>query len=310
MTSLKKKVMHSKFVRSVFSALSYDRDLFYFYLNPKRSAELNFTSIYNRKINWENPRHIEEKFHWMQFNTDTSLWTRCADKYAVRDYVIEHGCGNILNKLYGRWDDARDIDFDKLPDKFVIKTNNASGTVIIVENKNALNINKTVKKLNYWLRRRYGIIGGQIHYLKIKPCIIAEEYLSDPSQDGLNDYKCFCFKGEVDSIKVCSNRVIPSASYENHEYSNTIYSTSWERLDASIQTKIVDIPKPLSLSEMIGACRALGEGIPFVRIDFYEVCGKLYFGEMTFTPGLENETFEFGLHLGGKLHLEELKTVR
>lgn len=282
--------------QKIYLKTAYYRDKLLYKVDPKLSANLIFKKAFGRNINWDNPQNIIEKNIWMQFNTDTSLWTRCADKFLVREYVKECGCENLLNTLYGKWDSPDEIDYDMLPNQFVLKTNNACGTVIVVRDKSKLDKKATNKQLGKWLKTPFGYNCGQMHYLRIKPCIIAEEYLGD----NLRDYKLFCFNGIPDSCLVTSDR-----NLNKHTYYADIFSIpEWRHMDnMSYQEYVGDIPKPKSLHMMIDACKKLASNIPFVRMDFYDVDGSARIGEMTFTMGFGSLKDEFYNHLGSKLHL-------
>ena len=162
--------------------------------DPKKLANYYYKSMSGHDINWENPQDISEKINWMKFYSDTSRWTELADKYKVRAYVESKGLKDILVKLYGVWERPEDIDFTSLPDSFVLKTNHACGTVLLVEDKNKLNFQETLETLRSWMKMRIGIETVEPHYLSIKPMIIAEEYLNKGSQ--LIDYKLFTFRGK------------------------------------------------------------------------------------------------------------------
>ena len=101
--------------------------------DPKSEANRAYKTFFNKNVDWDNPRDLIEKIYWLQFNTDTSLWTKYADKYLVRDYIKENGYNDHLPKLYGKWDNVEEIDFSKLPEKFVLKANNGCGTVLILK---------------------------------------------------------------------------------------------------------------------------------------------------------------------------------
>lgn len=257
----------------------------YKYIYETKGAEACAVKYYQHchngvKPNLNNPQTLEEKIIWLELNTDTSEWTTCTDKYAVHKWLKDHGSDDICNELYGRWDNADEIDFDKLPNRFVIKTNNGCGTVLIVKNKADLDIPKVRKKLNKWLRIPYGYVGPNQHYLRIKPCLIAEKYLEDDSTNGtIRDYKCFCVYGKVQSIVVYGERV-----FENHSYKASVYDMNWNRLQESKVESSQSVPKPKSLEKMIAECEKLTKSFPFVRADFYDINGKLIFGELTFTP--------------------------
>ena len=144
MSSLKKIVVYYR-----------DRIIASFY--PKYLADKTYKCVFRKKINWENPSNLIEKIYWLQFNSDTSLWTLCADKYRVRKFVEERNCGEILNELYGVWNKADEINFDLLPNSFVLKTNNSCGQIIIVKDKSRLNISEVRHKLNSWLKITQGL---------------------------------------------------------------------------------------------------------------------------------------------------------
>lgn len=256
---------------------------------PKKWADMLYQKKFGHPINWLHPYDLNEKIRWMQFYTDTSFWSVLADKYAAREYVMNKNYGNILVKLYGKWDKAVDIDFDKLPNSFVLKTNHGSGEIIIVKNKNEENLARIRKKMQAYLDTPFGILTVEPHYLKIKPCIIAEELLV---QDGgistsLVDYKFFCFKGIPFACGVFYDR-----NLEDHKNGVTPYDMEWKKHEEwrnnSILSKCKDIPCPKTFNLMKQACKDLASQFPFVRVDFYEVNGRLYFGEFTFTPSALN----------------------
>ncbi len=205
----------------------------------------------------------------------------------------------MLNKLFGKYDSVEEINFETFPNQFVLKTNNASGTIIIVKDKSILNINETRKKLNNWLKVPFTYNNAELHYEKIPPCIISEEYLYDKTQPELIDYKFFCFNGIPECIFVVSER-----SKKIHSFRANVYDMKWNRISKHLIYPIADdVPKPTSFDIMVEACMKLGKDIPFVRIDFYEVNGKPYFGEMTFTPGFIF-TRKYYEYLGTKLNLD------
>ncbi|MBP3426271.1 MAG: hypothetical protein J6K81_06110 [Rikenellaceae bacterium] len=252
-------------------------------LFPKVMANKMYRGAMGKNIDWENPIDLNEKINWMKFNYDTTEWTRLADKYLVREYVVEKGLADILVDLYGVWENANDIDFDKLPNQFVLKTNHGCGTIIVVEDKSKLDINATRKKLNKWLKVKFGLDTVEPHYLKIKPLIIAEELLINDNENSssLVDYKVFCLNGKPHSILVCANRTVGKKDVG-------FYDIEWRLLPNMINlnhyVQSVQIKAPINLSKMIKSAAILSENHPFVRVDFYEVQGHLFFGEMTFTP--------------------------
>lgn len=273
--------------------------------NPRLSAEAYYKRHHHgEEINLDNPRNLEEKIAWLALNTDTSVWTRCTDKYAVRGYIEEKGCGDTLVPLYGKWDTAEEVDFDSLPNSFVMKTNNGCGTVLIVKDKSKLNTMDVRKKLTKWLKKPYGYEGWNGHYLSIKPCLIAEAYLDDHSQNGiLIDYKCFCIYGEIKAIVLYSDR-----RFKGHTYKANVYDKDWNLLHESrVENVGEQFEKPATLPQMVEACKKLAGDFPFVRVDFYQVDGKLVFGELTFTPETLMLTDEFNEKIGNLIDLSICK---
>jgi len=272
--------------------------------NPKLLANESYKRTYKHDIDWENPKDLNEKIIWMQFNTDTRLWSRLADKYLVRDYVCEKGEEKLLNKLYGRYNSADEIDFDSLPNQFVLKPNNASGKVILVKDKSELDVKKTRKILNKWLKSTFVYNNAELHYARIEPCLIAEEYLEEIGKTRLIDYKFYCFNGIPESIEVVTYR-----SSRIHYVEMNLYDMKWNLISNHIFYPIgTNVSKPKSFNEMVNACLNLAKDIPFVRVDFYEVNGKPYFGEMTFTPGFIF-TKEYSEYLGSKLVINHLNKI-
>lgn len=250
---------------------------------PKHLATKLYKGAMGKDLDWNNPKDLNEKINWMKFNTDLSEWTRLSDKYRVREYLKERGRADLLVKLYGVWNNADEINFDDLPERFVLKTNNGCGTVLLVKNKAELNIKATKKLLKKWLKKRFGYLTAEPHYLGIKPLIIAEEMLENENKQSssLVDYKVFCLEGEPYCILVCANRVIGKGT------ELAFYDLQWNRIDdmlaGSHKSNKVFIDRPQCLSELLQAAKDLSFGHPEVRVDFYIVNNKLYFGEMTFT---------------------------
>lgn len=259
---------------------------------PRTMMGLRYRHFTKWKLNLKSPRLFNEKILWMSFNTDTSEWTTASDKYAVRDYVINKwGSNDILNEVYGVYERAEDIDFDSLPPSFVLKTNNACATNIIVRDKTKLDVPAAIKQLNKWLRYRYGDMTSQPHYSRIKPLIIAEKLLVQDKTDAsksLIDYKFNCFNGQVHSCIAMGDRTANS-----HRTAKMHYDLQWnahpEMFDGEPNNERLSYPgsfdRPESLDKMIEIASVLCKGFKYVRVDLYEIDGKPVFGELTFIPG-------------------------
>lgn len=233
-----------------------------------------------RKLNLEQPNRFSEKLQWYKLNYRNNLLTKCADKYAVREYIKEKGLENILVENYGTFDKADDIDFDVLPNKFIIKTTNGSATNFICKNKAKFNKNEVLQTLNEWSGRNIFASGREWSYKGIEPKIIVEELLEDKSNgfDGINDYKIMCFNGKAEFVVLDVDR--------NIGHKRNIYTTKWDRIDVSTDYPNInrEIVKPEGLEEMIKIAEILSADFPFVRVDLYWVNEKVYFGELTFYP--------------------------
>lgn len=281
--------------------------------DPRISANRAYRLHFKEDIDWKNPSNLIEKIYWLEIFSDTSLWTICADKYHMREYVAEKGLSALLPKNYGHWQDSKDIDYNLLPDSFVLKTTNGCGQVLIVKDKNALDIAKTNKILNEWMKLKYGYVDAQIHYSRIKPCIIAEECLTDstnPDARYLTDYKVWCFMGQPESILVVYDRGKDTSGYKL-----SVYDLNWN--DISVRTLKKNSPhyggkgmsRPLALEQMIESARILSKDCLEVRVDFYEINGRLYLGEMTFSTAYGYFSDDYYQYLGSKIDLSKAKLV-
>lgn len=297
------------FVRKVYSHYITNFYKHLYKKSPRLAAETYYANIHNgAKPDLDNPRTLDEKNIWLALNTDTTIWTRLSDKYAVRDYVRECGCENILNELYVKWDKVEDVDFSELPNEFVLKSNNASGTVIVVEDKKKADITAIKKTMKKWLPKKasYGYIGYNGHYLNIKPCLLAEKLLHDSLSVGLPiDYKFFCSYGEPFLVEVMQGRQVGS-----HNRRSTYYDKDWNLIfDRNVVGAGVILDKPKSYDQMIEYCYILAKQFPFVRVDFYEIDGQPLFGELTFTPSLDYFTEDMRIRYGDGIDLSKVRGV-
>ena len=268
----------------------------------EKVAKREWKRKFGTDLNLDHPRDLNEKIQWLMCRSDISAWTPLSDKVAVRDYVAEKGLGDLLVPLLGTWKRAKDIPWDTLPEKFVLKCNHDSGSTHIVDR--STNRAAVSAALDEALKAKYGYRHGEMHYNGIDPCILAEQYLD--SGDAVPvDYKVWCFDGKPYCIWACHGRTA-EAVYVN------VYDLDWTpRPEASVFTDHYrdggsSLPKPETLPQMLAAAAKLSEGLPEVRVDFYEVQGKLYFGEMTFASLMGRMDFytpEFLQELGDQVKL-------
>lgn len=252
--------------------------------NPQKLADIIYYQKFGQHINWNNPLDINEKINWLKFNTDTSIWTRLSDKILVREYVKEKGLSEILVPLYGVWDTAEDIDWESLPNSFVLKSNHGCETVLLVNDKTKIDFSNVKSLTSKWLKFVFGITTAEPHYIHIKPRLMAEEYLKDETglSSSIVDYKFFCLGGQPYAIMVGINRTIGIGA------SFAFYDTNWnlipDMIDGSHKyDKLPQIPCPKNLNKMLEVAKILSHDFPQVRVDLYECGNKIYFGELTFT---------------------------
>jgi len=262
-----------------------------------------FKHCTGKELNLDDPQTFSEKIQWLKLYDSTEQKALLSDKYAVRDWVKEKIGEKYLIPLLGVWEDARDIDFDALPESFVLKTNHSSNWNIIVKDKSKLDVKKAVRKLNRWLSMDYSFVCGmQLHYSLIKRRIIAEKYLEN--KDGLDDYKILCFDGKPAFIWKETGR------FSGTEHKRTIYDTKWNRQDWGLLYPPGEASEPpVCLEEMIEIATVLCKGFCHVRVDLYEVEGRVYFGEMTFTSGSGLSRFypeEMNKTIGDMIDLEKI----
>jgi hypothetical protein len=255
-------------------------------ISPKIELELMFYLKHRYKLNLDNPKTYNEKLNWMKLYYRNELMPICADKYTVRQYVKDRECGEILNELLWEGFDAREIPFDELPKQFVIKVTHGSGNNIICKNKHKLNKEKTIKQLNRWLKHKFLPCYGEWFYGVIKPRIIIETFLSEDNLNVPVDYKMFCFNN-IEGLQGIGVTAIDSDRFTNH--TRTLYNAKWDILpdvtfDFPNDTKGI-CKKPELYEKMIEYAKKLSEPFPHVRVDFYIVKQRLYFGELTFLNG-------------------------
>ncbi|WP_350022544.1 ATP-grasp fold amidoligase family protein [Turicibacter sanguinis] len=254
----------------------------------KLFLRLKYRLRIEKKLDLDNPKSFNEKIQWLKINDRKSEYTIMSDKYKVRDYISDKIGQEYLIPLLGCYDCYEEIDFTILPKKFVLKANHTSGDVFICTDKEKIDHATLRKTLNRWLKRDYYSIHREWPYKNIEPKIICEEFLEDSLTDDIKDYKFMCFNGEPKLILLCQNR----QSKKGLEID--FYDIEWNLLDLKREKTPCSnnySNKPVNYELMKDLAKRLSENIPFVRVDFYEVNNKLYFGEMTFYPAAGFEKF-------------------
>lgn len=233
---------------------------------------------FGKNIDFENPKTYNEKQQWMKVHYYNPLYTQLADKYGVRKYIADKIGEDYLIPLIGVYKNFDDIDFDKLPNQFVIKCTHDSGGLIICSDKKKLNIVAAKKKIERCLKRNYYPNSREWVYRDIEPQIIIEKYMVDESGYELKDYKFFCFDGEVKAMFLASDRG------GDEETKFDFFDRNFNHLDFTNGHPNSDkeLKKPDKYEDMVALAEGLSKGFPHVRVDLYNINGKLYFGEMTF----------------------------
>lgn len=282
---------------------------------PKTLVKLRYFERFHTPLHLTHPQTLNEKILYLSLRTDTALWTTCADKYAVREYVQACGLGDTLVKLYGVWDTIEEIDFSRLPHEYIIKTTHGSGDVTIVKDNSTFDKTSVVAYYTKELSKRYGAIEGGKHYMRIEPRLIIEELLHNDAESlkhstSIIDYKIWCFNGKAHYIWACCNRTktgVDVMTYDREWNAHPEYSRfNQEYREGQL------IPKPKNLDKMLAYAEKLATPFPCVRVDLYNLDGKIYFGELTFTSlgGLMDfYSDEFQLLAGSKIDLSNVETI-
>lgn len=276
-------------------------------MSDEKYLARRYNAIVGKKLNLEDPKTFNEKLQWLKLYNRRPEYTMMADKVAVRDYIAKTIGEEYLIPCLGVWDDPDDIDFNTLPDQFVLKCNHNSGLgMCICKDKSKLDIEKVKAGLRKGLKQNYYLSGREWPYKNIKPRIIVEKYMTDESGTELKDYKVMCFDGKPKLIQVHKGRFV--------DHTQDFYDTDWNFMKIYQGCKNSDqiMPKPDFLEEMLSLSETLATGIPHVRVDWYFVNGQLYFGELTFFDASgfdEFEPNEYNEILGSWITLPEVKNT-
>lgn len=246
----------------------------------KMMLKIQYYLAFNKRLNLREPQTFNEKLQWLKLYNRKDIYSGMVDKFEVREYIARVIGKEFLIPILGVWDDYDSIDFEILPEQFVLKCTHDSGSVVICKDKNKFDFIKAKEKLEKGLNNNLYWHGREWPYKRVKPRIVAELYLHDTITDDLRDYKFFCFNGKVKCYKIDFDRFIGHrANY--YSIDSTLLPFGEEVCPPDYSRKI---NPPLNLTEMISLAEKLSKDIPFLRVDFYEVNNRVYFGELTFFP--------------------------
>jgi len=291
----------------------YDKLMEFYYeklSTPEKTIKKRYKKRLGKKVDLTEQIVFNDKIQWLKLNWYDPFATICADKYKVRDVIKQTVGEKYLNEQIAVFENVNEIDIEKLHKSFVLKGTHGSGFNIVCRDKTKMKWDLEFRKMKRWLSNKYYLKNGEWVYKDIKPRIICEKYMDDENQhDGLTDYKFYCFHGEPMYCQVIKDR----------EAEGTIdfFDMNWNHMEFTGLQKLPHskekIEKPLKLNEMYNIAEKLSKRFPFVRVDFYYVNNKVYFGEITFFPRSGFGDFqpeEWNERIGALIKLEKINKKR
>ena len=247
------------------------------FLPDEMYIQIYYFIHFKRFANLRNPQTYNEKLNWLKLHDRNPLYTKLVDKFEVKEYVTPIIGREHIIPMLGIWDSFDDINFDKLPSQFVLKCTHDSEGLVIVRDKSTMDKAAAKEEIEAALKQNFYYIGREWPYKNVKPRIIAEKFMEDRVDGELRDYKFFCFNGEPRAMFIASDRASDHVKFD-------YFDLDFKHLDIKQKYPHADKPlrKPETFEKMVELSRALSKGFPHVRVDFYEVEGHLYFGELTF----------------------------
>lgn len=271
-------------------------------ISPIFANKVMYKVLMKKKLNLKNPKTFNEKINWLKLYNypNNELVIKGSDKYEVRKYVESKGLSSILNELYDVYDSVENINWDKLPEKFVLKCNHGCGYNIICDKKEMLDIEETKKKINYWMNEDFGKVSCEPHYTKIKRKIITEKYLGKD----ILDYKFFCFKGKPEFLYISR-----AVSGLHHGLKADFFNLEGNKMPfRRTDHESFKVPPDMMINfeQAKEICKNLSKDFEFVRVDLFEVDYKIYFSELTFSPCtgmMPLEPKQYDYELGKKINI-------
>jgi hypothetical protein len=277
-------------------------------VSPRLNTLVTYRISKGRPANLKSPKSLDEKISWLKLNiyNKDPLIAKCTDKYAVREYISSCGLSETLNDLYGVYNRVEDINWEDLPDKFVLKWNNGNGLNVFCYDKKTFDIENAVKLLKKWEKAKKYLNNAEMQYKHIPPKIVCEKLIEVKGSRLPDDYKFYCFNGRAEYCMVCVERETGSTKFYHYdrEWNFALIHKENKNIPADFR-----IQKPQGLDRMLQYADILAKPFPFVRVDFYNVDGKIIFGELTFTPfgGINSSLIEeMDLMLGNMLKLPDM----
>ncbi len=311
MSSIKRKLYTMTHTPRIFMK-KFSSTKFFKCLPDKLALKIMYKNTFLKKLNLKNPKTFNEKLQWLKLYNRKPEYTKMVDKYTAKEYVASILGEEYIIPTYGVWERFDDIDFEKLPNQFVLKCTHGSGDVIVCKDKSQLDIASAKAKMERSLKTNYYKLSREWPYKNVKPRIIAEKYMEDASKldiakkegESLNDYKLMCFNGKMRCSFVCSGR------FSKEGLHVTFFDRDWNVMpfERSYPNVKDGLPRPNNYEKMVELSERLSKNIPFVRVDFYEINGQIYFGELTLFPGGGFEKFspsEWDEKIGDMLILPE-----
>lgn len=246
------------------------------FLPDKIYIQIYYFSHFKKFANLKNPKTYNEKLNWLKLHDRNPQYIKMVDKYEVKRYVAKIIGEEYIIPTLGVWDSFDEIDFDTLPDQFVLKCTHDSEGLVIVKDKNKFDISAAKEKIEKALSLNFYYIGREWPYKRVKPRIIAEKYMEDHTDGELRDYKFFCFDGEPKAMFIASDRAKDATKFDYYDLNFKHLKIMQHYPNAGM------VRKPVTFEKMKELSKKLSANIPHVRVDFYEVNGQLYFGEFTF----------------------------
>lgn len=249
------------------------------FFSDKRFVQWKYYLNFKKKLDLDNPQTFNEKLQWLKLYDRHDEYTKMVDKYEAKKYVASIIGEEYIIPTLGVYNSFEEIDFEKLPNQFVLKCTHNSGGIIICKDKSTLDVEKANQLMSKWLNVNPYWKNREYPYKDVPPRIIAEKYMEDESGYELKDYKFFCFNGDVKMLFVASDR-----GFQTEETKFDFFDLNWNHLPFTNghPNSTRSIKKPSHFEEMIEMAKRLSEGIPHVRVDLYNINGHIYFGEMTF----------------------------